>query len=147
MHKLVQIGVVVAVGVAMLGACGDDDDVAADAPKDLAAWCDLIEDVDAQFNATDNSSDDLDVKQAEYAAIAADVERLRAGLDLVDADHRDDVEAALEFAQRLTDAFVDAEDQGEVETAMEEVFNDPDSEAAVKDAAPWIRDECGVSID
>ena len=145
MRTLARFGAVALAGLTLV-ACGDDD-ATADAPEDVTAWCALIRDVDTQFDETDNSSDDLEVKQEHYEAIADDLERLQAGIGLVDSAYREDVGEALDLTLMITDAFTGAEDYDDVEAAMAPIWEDAEYESTISAAAPWIEKTCRVSID
>jgi hypothetical protein len=134
---------VLLLAVAALG-CGDDQD----ALGSVEEWCAQVEEIDAQFEATDSSSDPLEVQQREYAEINAALDELTDAIDLVPSDQRADVGTAVDFATEFTDIIVGAESE---EEAGELLFGEESIVAREQDLDPagaaWILDNCGVDID
>ncbi len=111
---------------------------------DKDGFCDVVKEMDDLFEEVDSSSDEFAVKQIGYENIRRLGVQMAAGLDVVDADSRDDVEATAAFVDAVTSAFVDAADIGEAETALVPVFG------TVEEGLPggeWILDNCGVDIN
>jgi hypothetical protein len=124
--------------------CGDDQD----ALGSVEEWCAQVEEIDAQFEATDLSSDPFEVKQREYAEINAALDELTDAIDLVPSDQRAAVGAAVTFATEFTDVIVGAESE---EQAGELLFGEESVVAGEQDLDPagaaWILDTCGVDIN
>ena len=107
-------------------------------------WCAVVGEVDSLFEAVDASSDDFTTKQIGYENIHRLVQQLVDGLEAVDADVREDVDASLDFAADLTAALTSAADQEAAEAATQPVF------ASMPHGLPgadWIRDTCNVDIE
>lgn len=113
---------------------------------DQEQWCAAVKEVDDLFVATDTSSDDFATKQVGYENIRRLTVQLDAALDVIDADPADGVGEAIEFAQAVATAFVDADDMGSAEEALVPVFESIDSHDGLPGAA-WIDSECGVDIN
>jgi hypothetical protein len=110
--------------------------------EDLDQWCAVVEEVDDKFDETDNSDDEVDVKQASYANILRLTAQLQAGMDVVDADQRATVAEAIDAAATFAEVLSTVTDQAEIEERLAPLYeNDPFAEAGV-----WIEDTCGVSI-
>ena len=136
--------------VVAASACRGDDDAAVDdaAVDDRDEWCAIVRDVDEQFEHTDNSSDDFRVKQAEYAQIKTQLDRLGTHLDLVDAGVRDDIGASIAFAANVTTAYVTATDEVAAGEALEVLFEDVDEAGTgTLPGSDWILENCDVDID
>jgi len=128
-------------------ACRGEDESSADtAVDDRDEWCAIVRDVDEQFEHTDSSSDDFRVKQAEYAEIKTQLDRLASNLELVDVDVREDIGASLAFAANITNAFVTATDEAAAGEALEVLFEDA-SEDETLPGSDWILEHCNVDID
>ena len=140
--------VIAALGfVVAAAACrGNEDDSDDAAVEDRDEWCAIVRDVDEQFEHTDSSSDDFRVKQAEYAEIKTQLDRLASNLELVDVDVREDIGASLAFAANITNAFVTATDEAAAGEALEVLFEDA-SEDETLPGSDWILEHCNVDID
>lgn len=114
---------------------------------DVEEWCAVADEVDDLFDVTDNSSDDFATKQIAYENIHRLVLQMQAGLEFVDADAREEVGAALEFALGITDVWTEAEDDAALEEAIESYFTDPSLDATMEEAGAWISDTCNVDIN
>ena len=112
----------------------------------LDEWCAVVAEVDAMFSATDNSGDDFAVKQVAYGNLVRLIAQLTDGLDVVDADVRDDIGAAIASASQIASAFADAPDADAAMTAIEEIFGARGADT-MTEAAPWILETCDVDID
>jgi hypothetical protein len=113
--------------------------------KDRAQWCDVAQETDELFTATDNSSDEFSVKQVAYENIRRLIAQLSAAIDQVDASVRTDVAGILTSASTITSLFADAQDAQSAESALSDQFGSEgvkDNPAATK----WILDTCGVDV-
>ncbi|MEO7429081.1 MAG: DUF4399 domain-containing protein [Acidimicrobiales bacterium] len=107
-------------------------------------WCSTISEVDDLFQVTDNSSDDLAVKQVGYESIRRLLAQVHARLDLVDADTRAAVTTAIDAASTIAKVMATVDDQAQVEQELAPIFNAADD--PFTPAAGWIQDTCNVSI-
>ena len=103
-----------------------------------------MKEIDDLFEEIDSSSDEFAVKQIGYENIRRLGVQMAAGLDVVDADSRADVEATAAFVDAMTSAFVDASDIGEAEKALVPVFETMEGGLP---GGEWILDNCGVDIN
>lgn len=109
-------------------------------------WCQVAEETDDLFFETDNSDMEFPERQIAYQGIQRLVAQLSDGLDVVDAEVRDEVESMVGWTSTIADAMVDAADGAAAEEALMEIFGE---EGVQSDpvAADWILDRCGVDID
>jgi len=113
---------------------------------DRDGWCAVVGEVDDLFLATDTSEEeDFAVRQAGYEGIRRLLAQLSDGIDQVDADARDDVAAALDWATQLTLAFTESADAAEAEETLQPLFATAEDQVAA--AGPWISENCDVEID
>ena len=111
---------------------------------DQEQWCAVVGEVDAMFEATDNSDDDFPTKQLAYENIRRLLSQLQDGLDVVDVDAREAVSAAIDQTVAITEVLATAEDEADAEQRLAPLWEAEDHTAA---AAPWIDETCGVDID
>lgn len=110
---------------------------------DLDEWCAVVGEVDDLFLDLDNSPDDFATKQPGYENARRLVAQLQASLDLVDADQREVVTTALNWAGHLTEILSTAADEADAEAQLAPIFEEPDQ---IEPADAWIEQECGISI-
>lgn len=106
--------------------------------------CDVVTEIDELFAEVDTSSDDFAVKQIGYENIRRLAGQMAAGLDVVDAADRDDLESAARFVDEMTSVFVEAADMDEAQKRLVPVFE------SIEEGIPggeWILDHCGVDVD
>jgi hypothetical protein len=115
--------------------------------SDQGQWCTVADEVDTRFEAVDNSGDEFLVQQVGYAGIGRLLDQLLAAIDQVDADARDSVQEALEWAHQITDAFAGAADFEAAEEALAPIFEGEAPPRQFAEATTWILDTCGVDID
>lgn len=108
-----------------------------------AHWCAVVGDVDKMFDAVDNSSDDFATKQVGYENIRRLAAQLSSGIDVVDAQARDDVRTSVTFAAEVVSAFTSSSDLETAERALVPVFESMPDDLA---GAGWILDTCDVDI-
>jgi hypothetical protein len=113
---------------------------------DRDQWCTVIGETDELFTAADTEGDEFPVRQVAYENIRRLIAQLSDAAEQVDADVRDDVTEALDFAAVIASTFVEAADADAAQAAVEEVFG---SEGVQSDGTggTWILDNCGVDID
>ncbi len=112
---------------------------------ELDEWCAVVGEVDELFTTTDNSSDEFPVKQVSYENIGRLLAQLEDGLDLVEDAARPAVATSVDWATRLTDAFVAATDEQDAGRLLEPLFATSEEDSGA--GAPWILDTCGIDID
>ena len=125
-------------------ACDEDEKSAMSKDE----WCASVKSIDEQFTAVDNSDDPFEDKQDAYNDIKADLEELADSIDTVDEEQRDAVQADLEWAIKLSEVVLDADD----EASLEEAFFAEDGLFAEQEqldpaGAQWILDNCDVDIN
>lgn len=109
---------------------------------DLDQWCGVMSEVDDLFQATDSSDDELAVKQVSYENIHRLLAQVHERLDLVDADQRAAVTAAIEAASTITEVLVTTDDPADIDAQLAPIFDqDPFAPADT-----WVQDTCNVSI-
>jgi len=74
-------------------------------------WCAIVTDVDETFAQADTDGEAFAVRQVTYGNIVNLIAQMTDGLDIVDADVRDVVGAAIDTASQIAAAFVDATDE------------------------------------
>ncbi len=110
--------------------------------EDLDQWCAVIAEVDDLFQATDSSDDELAVKQVSYENIHRLLAQVHERLELVDADQRAAVTAAIDAASTITEVLVTTDDPAEIDAKLAPIFDrDPFTAADT-----WVQDTCNVSI-
>ena len=114
------------------------------AVRNQQEWCAVVGEVDELFLLTDTSGQDFAANQVGYENVQRLLSQLTAGIEHVDADAREAVTAAVEWATAVSLAFTESVDIGEAEDALAPLFADDSPVAA---AEPWVRDTCGVDID
>ena len=112
--------------------------------RDQQEWCAVVGEVDELFLLTDTSGQDFTANQVGYENVQRLLSQLAAGIEHVDADARDAVTAAVEWATAVTLAFTESTGIGDAEEALAPLFAD---DTPVAEAEPWVRDTCGVDID
>jgi hypothetical protein len=110
---------------------------------DREGWCTVVAQVDEMLNGESDESD-FAAEKALFVNIGRQVSQLRAGMEQVDDDARDNVTAAIDFVQSFVDAIADAENQAEAEANAGPIWELEEDPTAA--AQPWILDACGVDI-
>jgi hypothetical protein len=109
-------------------------------------WCAVVGEVDELFTQADTGGEEFVVRQVIYGNVRRLMAQLTDGLDVVDADDRDTVAAAIETGSQISAAFADAADEHAADDVLEEIFGTEGADT-MAEAAGWIDETCGVDVD
>lgn len=129
--------------LAIVASCSanDDEEVAI---ANQAHWCAAVTEADLLLGKGGINSDDFNAARDTAEDIRKLFTQLRAGVDQVDADVRDSVNAEIDFGLAFTTAYTEADDFESAMAELQKLAAEDGSDGAAGRA--WILDRCGVDI-
>lgn len=124
-------------------SCSSDDDEGV-APGDQEQWCDAVTEVDLLLAEGEINSDDFDVARRAAEDIRQRFTQLRAGVDQVDPEVRDSVNAEIDYGLAFATAYTEANDFESAMAELQNLWSGDSSDGAAGRA--WVLDKCGVDM-
>ena len=104
---------------------GVDRRAATAAISTIEEWCDVIDEVEALFDAADDSSAPFNTRQRTYRDIQLLFDELAGGAFVLDPDSRRAVLADLDFGNQIATAWAEASDDARANATLAGIMQGP----------------------